>query len=270
MVIGPVQIVVVAFDNDDNFRGQIRQELDAIRGRGVIKLIDLLFVRKTAAGELQALSDSDLTAEDEAVYGAALQRLLGQSGAGPEAAPGSVGAYGFSASQVRAAIEALPNGTALGLMLFEHSWAAGFAAAIREAGGHLVTQGILTRDAVMLMGAELAAAAEAEAAIEAAQAIKGAALLDALAFTAELEQAEQALVARMEAIAPTLVTGVAAEALRTLTLAGLIDESEVEPAIAALVGAGLVDPGVVAEAVAATDAAEREVAELAAAQVGRA
>jgi hypothetical protein len=30
MKLGPVQRVVIAFDNDDNFRGQILAELDAI------------------------------------------------------------------------------------------------------------------------------------------------------------------------------------------------------------------------------------------------
>lgn len=267
MHIGPVQLIVVGFDNDDNFRGQIKRELEDIRGHGVIKLIDILFAHKDDDGALTIIRDSDATQDDLARYGAALQRLLNVDGNGDAAAAMQAtteGLLGISASDLHTIVMQIPPGTALAIVLFEHVWAAGLAAAIRDAGGHLVAQGILTRDAVMLMGQELDAMAEAEAAITVAEAIKGAALLDALAFTAEMDDIKQAAVDAV--LSSDVTTILAAQTLRTLMSVGVVDDTEIEPALVALIEAGLLNPALVAQGLAAAAEAEAEIADLVAAQ----
>ena len=54
MSIGPIQMVVIGFETNDRFKGEIMQELDALRGRGVIRVLDLLFVMKDEAGDIFA------------------------------------------------------------------------------------------------------------------------------------------------------------------------------------------------------------------------
>ena len=51
LTLGPVQMLVVGFEGD-NFTGEIRKELARLKEHDVIRLIDLLLVKKNADGEL--------------------------------------------------------------------------------------------------------------------------------------------------------------------------------------------------------------------------
>lgn len=257
MKFGPLQLIAIGFDQPD-FQGQILAELDAVRGRGVIRLIDLLFVSRNSAGEITLITDTDLGGG----YGTTLARLAGLNGTGataPTEAATSDSTYGINADDVRAMIDTMALDTAVALVLFEHNWAGGLAEAIQAAGGYLIAQGILTRDAMVMVGQELVAIAEAEQVIAATEAVKGAAVLDTLAFT-EAAEAAQAM------MADSIVTSsIAAETLQTLMAVGVVDDTEVETAILALVEAGLVDPDLVA---AALDQADAEMAVVEAAFAG--
>ncbi len=50
MEIGPVQAVVLGFPPDAKFTGAVMEELDRLQGRGVIRVLDLLFVHKGEDG----------------------------------------------------------------------------------------------------------------------------------------------------------------------------------------------------------------------------
>ncbi|WP_051470191.1 hypothetical protein [Fischerella sp. PCC 9605] len=260
MKIGSLQLVVIGFNNDQNFRGQILAELDAVRGRGAIRLIDLLFVHKNTAGNVTVMTDSEKA--DLSDYGATLKQLAGLNGSAGAAANmnAATSAYGVTTADVRAVLDQVAPGTAVAIALFEHAWAGGLAEAVRDAGGHLLAQGILTRDAVLMLGEELAASAEAERVIEATLAIKGAALLDAIAF---VESAKQAATT---AVGENITAAIAAQTLRTLMAVGVVDDSEIEPAILSLVEVGLLSPEIVANAIAKADAALNAVNEAFAAQ----
>jgi len=249
-------MIVVGFDNDKNFRGQILEELEAVQGRNVIKPIDLLFLHKDDAGQLSLMTDTDSYVEpgDLSEYGTAIATLLGlgeSNSSAVEMNGASAGVMGISPDQIQQIAQDLKPGTAVAMMLFEHVWAAGLAMAIRDAGGHLLAQGILTRDAVLVAGQELAAIAEAEAVIEATEAIKAAAMLEAIAFTSELEEMQQAE-------KRAAISAVTAEALRLLMAEGLIDNTEVEPAILTLIQGGLLDVEVVERALTVADAIATE------------
>jgi hypothetical protein len=251
MNIGPLQLAAIAFENPD-FQGHILAELDAVRGRGVIRLIDLLFVYRDAAGNATIMTDTDLADVDLAEYGAVLSSLTGLDSNGTvedvEVSAANA-ASGLSAEEIRALVAGMPPDTALALVLFEHQWAGGLAQAVRDAGGSLIAQGMLTQDAVLMVGGELAAIAAAEQVMAAAEAVKGAAVLDTLAFTEAAEEA-QAL------MADELVTSsIAAETVRTLMAVGVVDDSEIETAILALVKSGLLSPDLVADALDRADAA---------------
>ena len=51
MTVGPVQVIVFGFDRTDQFRGEVLEELANLRGRGLIRLIDLFLAIKDASGE---------------------------------------------------------------------------------------------------------------------------------------------------------------------------------------------------------------------------
>ncbi|MEZ4715291.1 MAG: hypothetical protein R2851_04280 [Caldilineaceae bacterium] len=87
----------------------------------------------------------------------------------------------MTAADIAAIAADLEPGTAVGMLLFEHVWAAKFKYAMRSTGGVPIAQGFLTPEALFMVGKEVQAIVEAEAVIEIADAVKGAAMLDALA-----------------------------------------------------------------------------------------
>ncbi len=246
MQLGPMQVVAIGFDGPDG-KGYgadaILRELQGVRGRGVIRLVDALFLRKDEWGMLTV--DSGFGDGVQRPSGVALRRLAGIDAPAGPLARAMVDEYahdalGVTPAELRVVLDRVPPGEGVALVLFEHAWAAGLAAAVRDVGGRLLLQGILTRDSLAAAGTELRAVAEAEAVMEVADAVRCVPLLDALAAP-DPAPAPGAEVAAM-------ASAVAAETLRTLVVAGLIGDAEAEPALVALLEAGLLDVAVVERA----------------------
>ncbi|MGN6379974.1 MAG: hypothetical protein ACTHNU_13560 [Gaiellales bacterium] len=167
MALGPVQMLVVGFD-DPNFRGEVLAELERLREHDIVRLVDLLVVRKTVDGELETLETRDVQASQE--FGAMVGALVGMGAAGVEGA--ELGAEeGASAAaehgllgedEVWYVADAIPDGSAAAIALLEHRWAIGLQDAIGRAGGrHLADAWIHPTD---LLAIGMAVADEVESA----------------------------------------------------------------------------------------------------------
>jgi uncharacterized membrane protein len=256
--IGPVQLIVYKFDDPSRAQGKAIRELDTVRKKGTIRLLDGLVVHKQESGRVVSLEDSDLTADEALEFGAILGSLIGEAAGGEEGAVAGALAgmdavaenyYGLSVADVREVAAELEPGTAAALLLIEHRWAAGFSKAIREAGGVPVRQGFLTRDALFMIGEEMRVVAEAQEAIEAAEIAKGLAMLEALATAAEAEMiAETAIIEAEETVlmAESIKASAAAEAISALIAAEMIEEAAAQDALAALVAAELIEEAALA------------------------
>jgi uncharacterized membrane protein len=282
---GPIQLVMIKFDTTDRFKGEILQELNTLRGKGLIRLIDLLLVIKKPDGQIQRLEMTDLTDKQMHEFGSILGKLMGMEAStavseSPLVAAGTQ--FGLSAADFASLPNLLEPNTAAGIMLFEHTWAAGFQAAVGHAGGHMTAQGFLTPQLVMKVGKEIKAIQDADAAVELAEAIKGAALLDALITLAEVEAVEDAALEEAAAVvaaaqaaeeaavteamevalqAEMLKSAIAADVVRTLVVAGMIEDAAVREALDVLVTAELIEEVAMAEAAQAVAEMEAEVAE---------
>lgn len=257
--IGPVQMLVVGFGPDAEYRGAILDELEDLTTRGLIRVIDMQFVMKTPEGDVLAMEDSGLTDEEAIEFGAIIGSLIGYGRGGEEGAEvGAVAgaiaaaenAYGLTVADIAEIADGLEPGEAVGMLLFEHVWAAKLKHALRSTGGVPIAQGFLTPEALFMVGREVEAVIEAEATIELAEAVKGAAMLDALIT---VEAAEE-----IKAVA-------AAEALQALIVAGLIEDFAAEQALAALVDAELISAAAMEEAERTALLAQQEAAEAVAA-----
>ena len=120
MALGPVQLLVVGFDQPD-FSGEVLAELERQRENDVVRVIDLLVVHKDADGNVERLHRSDLEA-DGSIVGA----LIGLD----EGAEHDAGA-----DELWSLDEAIPNDSAAAIALVEHRWAIGTRDAIRAARG---------------------------------------------------------------------------------------------------------------------------------------
>jgi uncharacterized membrane protein len=141
MAIGPVQLLVVSFD-EPHFTGQIVEEFRRLRENGVIRLIDAL-VQKHEDGSLTALQWSDLSIPEAQGLGATVGALIGvglagEAGLDPGARAGmEAGADGhlIDDSEMWDLSDSLPNGSAAAIALIEHLWADPLRDAIARAGG---------------------------------------------------------------------------------------------------------------------------------------
>ena len=129
MSLGPVQLLVVAFDRPD-FSGEVLGELERLRESDVSS-IDLLVVHKGADDVVRRLHHSDLTAGEAEGTGAVVGALIGLGTTRVEAEHGHLPAE----EEFWSLDDAIPNDSAAAIALVEHRWAIGTREAIRAAGG---------------------------------------------------------------------------------------------------------------------------------------
>ena len=143
----PLQVIALSFSRDAGAEDRILAEVDRLRGRGVLRLLDMLFVAKSQDGTIERLAIGD----DED-FGSLLAAVVPAANGGP-ALPAPAGGPAFDPADAQALAESLQPGTALAFLLVEHHWAAPLFDAIAEAGGTLIGEGFLTSEAGLVVGA---------------------------------------------------------------------------------------------------------------------
>jgi uncharacterized membrane protein len=137
-----VQLLVIGFEGGE-FRGDIRAELDRLREQDIVRLIDLMFVRKDDSGNVEAMQQSDLAPAEMQEFGALVGGLIGLGAGGEEGAEQGAAAGAAAAEDgsllddedVWFAADAIPPGTAAAVALIEHRWAIPLRDAVRQTGG---------------------------------------------------------------------------------------------------------------------------------------
>ncbi len=227
---GPLQMIALTFRLDADAESRLLAEVDRIEGRGVLRVLDMVFLAKGPEGTVQGLEVGD--GED---FGSLLGNVspFGTgNGDGPTAGNGASGAAGPGVAAVQALADSLEPGNAVALLLVEHLWAGPLVDAVSAAGGTLISDDFLAGDVSRAIGAEIAAVEEASAVIAEAQAVEAAAVLRAVVASAEA--------AEVEAASERIQEAAAAEAAAALIAAGLIEEAAAHEAVAALTAAGLI------------------------------
>ena len=121
MAVGPVEYLVVAFPGS-RFRGDLLPELKRLVDDGLIRILDLTFVKRDDDGTVRYLELDSVDAEEAAMFAEI---------------DGEVGGL-LSEDDLALIAEEIPPGSSAALLVWENSWAASIAGAIRAAGGVLV------------------------------------------------------------------------------------------------------------------------------------
>jgi hypothetical protein len=130
--MGPVQVLVVAFD-EPSFSGEVLGELAKLREAGIVRLVDLLVVKRDTDGTIETLDGPD----DAGLRSGSIAAVLfGQTddAAAAANAEDSEGAATWSLA------DAIPVGSAAAIALIEHLWAGPLRDAIVRAGGTAVEE----------------------------------------------------------------------------------------------------------------------------------
>jgi uncharacterized membrane protein len=140
--LGPIQMLVVAFP-DNQFKGEILPELERLKRRQIVRILDMLIVRKDGLGNVMVSTASDLDWEEATSFGSYIGALAGYAAAGAEGVErGAIAGAAeladghlFDEDDTFRVTQALQNNTTAALVLVEHRWARPLLDAVERAGG---------------------------------------------------------------------------------------------------------------------------------------
>jgi Family of unknown function (DUF6325) len=130
--MGPIDYIVVEFPGS-RMTGEGLPLLVDLVDRGIIRILDLVFVKKELDGSVTGVAIADLDHDgklDLAVFEGASSGLVGQD-------------------DIDEAGGVLEPGSSAGILVYENRWAAPFARALRRGGGQLVASGRIPVQAVL-------------------------------------------------------------------------------------------------------------------------
>ena len=130
--LGPVDWIVVEFPGS-RFNGEIAPALRDLVQRDLIRVLDLLILKKDQDGSLEAFELSDLDPSEVGELRSYEQEL----------------AMLLSEDDVTAVAAAIEPGSSAAVLVWENSWAAPFASAVRRSGGQLVASGRIPIQAML-------------------------------------------------------------------------------------------------------------------------
>jgi uncharacterized membrane protein len=160
MAIGPVQLIVLGFQDPD-FHGEVIAELERLRVSDTVRVIDALAVHKGPDGELEVAHLSNLTRDEAVELGSTVGALIGLgidgeegfvAGAEAGAEAASEGIEVFSDEEAWDVLEEIPNDSAAALILLEHQWAVPLRDAIARAGGFRISDGFISPADLVAIG----------------------------------------------------------------------------------------------------------------------
>ena len=128
--IGPVDVAVILFE-DSAFNGDIAPAIADLHEQGVVRVIDLAFVKKDLDGSTSTVEveDADIADAFERINGDPLDLL--------------------SAEDLDEAAAGLDPGSSALVIVWENLWAARLARSIRESHGRLITMERIPRENVL-------------------------------------------------------------------------------------------------------------------------
>jgi uncharacterized membrane protein len=129
MTLGPLDYLVVAFPGNQ-FKGEIAPAINEARAKGLIRLVDLVFILKDETGNTMTMELSDLPEDVKAAFSSAVGDLEGL----------------FTPEDIATLTEDVPPGNSALIMLYEHLWAIKIKEALINAKGVLITQGRIPQE----------------------------------------------------------------------------------------------------------------------------
>ena len=133
-VLGPVDYLVVEFPAAKaNFSGEMATQLGSLVDRELIRVLDLLLLRKGVDGSVEVAELNELAVTDVGEL-LALEANL---------------AMLLAEEDVEAIGAALEPGSVAAVLVYENSWAGPFASSVRRSGGQLVASGRIPTQALL-------------------------------------------------------------------------------------------------------------------------
>jgi len=125
--MGPIDYLLVEWPGAQPHREVAPQLVDLV-GRGLIRILDLVFLAKDSDGSVAVLEIGEMPTL--AVFEGASSGLVDDE-------------------DLEEAAAVMEPGTSAALLIYENAWAAPFATAVRQSGGQLVSSGRIPIQAIL-------------------------------------------------------------------------------------------------------------------------
>ena len=135
----PLEYALIAFE-DAKFSGKIAPELLALAERGIVRIVDIVFIQKDEDGNARTIELNDLEPEAYEMFVPMGEHVSSL----------------FTNDDLEIAASKLPVNSAAALFLWENLWVANLGKAIADAGGHLVERKQIAPEVVEQFKRELA------------------------------------------------------------------------------------------------------------------
>jgi uncharacterized membrane protein len=146
MAIGPLEFIVIGCKGH-TFNREILPELNSIQQKGLIRVVDLSFVRKDSNGTVSVLEVHDLNDEELALFDPIKEDLMGF----------------LTPEDIASLTAVIPPDTSAVIVLLEHTWLVKLSEGLNRANAVLLAGGMVPPAAVEQLEAELKAAQEQNA-----------------------------------------------------------------------------------------------------------
>ena len=130
-VMGPISYLIVEFPGS-KMTGEGFPILVDLVDRGLIRILDLLFVRRDADGSMNVLDVQDIDLDgnvDLAIFAGVSSGIL-------------------DSSDLADAASVIEPGSSAGILIFENTWATRFVQALRGCDAQLVAAGYIPQDTI--------------------------------------------------------------------------------------------------------------------------
>jgi Family of unknown function (DUF6325) len=138
MTIGPLEFAVIGCKGHQ-FTSEIVPELNSIQEKGLIRVVDLFFVRKDANGTVTVLEVHDLNDEELAAFDPIKEDLMGL----------------LTPEDIALLTKAIPPDTSAVIVLLEHAWIVKLTEGLNRAGAVLLAGGMVPQASMEQLEAEL-------------------------------------------------------------------------------------------------------------------
>ena len=157
--LGPIQMLTLAFPGN-RFNGEILPELDRLKGEGIVRVIDMLVVRKDSQGHALVATASDLDFEEATALGSYFGALAGLASGGAEGfdrgaiagAAELADGHVFDEDDIFRVTQALDPNTSAVMILLEHTWARALLDAVARADGIELMNEWIGHESVLTIG----------------------------------------------------------------------------------------------------------------------
>jgi uncharacterized membrane protein len=123
MIPGPVEVAVISFEGN-RFKGEIAPALEEIVERGLVSIVDLVFIATDDDGRVHAMELDDVDADVAGAMSPLADEVAGL----------------LSEDDIREIGEQLQPNSSAAMVVFEHAWLRRLREAILNANGRLVAQ----------------------------------------------------------------------------------------------------------------------------------